>query len=146
MQRRVLLVEDGSYNRNAVRRVLMGYDLDFLEAENGEEALAILASEPVDLVLLDLSMPVMDGYGFLQHFRANPAWQRIPVCVMTGWSDSERRRRAADLGADDFVLKPMDSTELQIRVQAMLRMSDYQRELAEMKARLDALEAKLDRD
>lgn len=138
MQKRILLVEDGEFNRNAVKRVLRDHDLAFFEADNGQEALDLLAGKSVDLVLLDLSMPVMDGYGFLKHFRANPAWQRIPVCVMTGWSDSEHRRLAADLGADDFVLKPMDSTELQIRVQAMLRMSDYQRELGELRARLEA--------
>ena len=140
MQKKILLVEDGVFNRNAVKRVLREQDLTFFEASNGQEALDLLAGESVDLVLLDLSMPVMDGYGFLEHFRANQDWQRIPVCVMTGWSDSEHRRRAADLGADDFVLKPMDSTELQIRVQAMLRMSDYQRELRELRARLDAVQ------
>lgn len=138
--KRVLLVEDGEHSRKSVIRALRTLDLEFMEAGDGRAALDMLAREQADLVLLDLSMPVMDGFEFLMHFRANPAWQNVPVCVMTAWSDSERRRRAVELGADDFVLKPMDNTELQVRVLSMLRMSEYQREVGELRARLAVLE------
>ncbi len=125
----LLLIEDEVANRNAVKRALRGNGLNFLEAEHGQQALEILAEQSVELILLDLGMPVMDGFTFLERFRVMDPNRHVPVCMMTAWSDEASRRRAIELGADDFVGKPVDNTELQTRVNSLLRISAYRRRL-----------------
>ncbi len=134
----ILLVDDEQAYRNAVKRVLADDQHRFLEAASGEEALALLESNTVSLVLLDLVMPCMDGFAFLEIFRNNGNWRPIPVCVMTAWSDGAKRRRAIELGADDFIGKPVDNIELETRIKSLLRMSRYQSELRDMNAQLEA--------
>lgn len=138
MVQTILLVDDEQAYRNAVKRVLTDDQHRFLEAASGEEALALLESNTVNLVLLDLVMPRMDGFVFLEKFRSNGHWRAIPVCVMTAWSDGAKRRRAIELGADDFIGKPVDNVELETRIKSLLRMSQYQTELRDMNAQLEA--------
>ncbi len=133
----ILLVEDEEPYRNGVKRVLRDYDYRFLEAENGHHALELLESNAVDLILLDLVMPTMDGFDFLKQFRVSRVSWTIPICVMTAWSDGGNRRRAVALGADDFVGKPVDPIELETRVKSLLRISDYQQQLSDSNARLE---------
>ena len=137
MEQIVLLVEDEVSNRNAVKRVLRTQEIAFLESGNGREALEVLEQHRPDLILLDISMPVMNGYGFLKEFRSNDANRPIPVCVMTASSDDVSRRKAIDLGADDFIAKPVDPTELQTRVKSMLRIRSYQKQLNQSNAMLE---------
>lgn len=134
----ILLIDDEQAYRNAVKRVLADEQHRFLEAASGEEALALLESNTVNLVLLDLVMPRMDGFAFLEKFRGNGEWRPIPVCVMTAWSDGAKRRRAMELGADDFIGKPVDNIELETRIKSLLRMSQYQSQLSDMNAQLEA--------
>lgn len=128
-QKTLLLVEDEELNRAAIKRVLYDLDLVFLEAENGQQALEILAEQSVDLILLDLVMPVMDGFAFLEHYQAmensHVAQANTPVCIMSAWFDDDNRRRAVELGAIDFVGKPVDNIELMVRVRSLLRFSTY---------------------
>lgn len=138
MVQTILLVEDEQPYRNAVKRMLEDGERRFLEADHGEQALALLQSDAVDLVLLDLVMPNMDGFTFLKTFRRNADWRGIPVCVMTAWSDSTNRREAIELGADDFVGKPVDHVELETRVKSLLRIGQYQRQLSDLNAKLEA--------
>ena len=132
-----MLVEDEVSNRNAVKRVLRTEEIDFLESGNGSEALEVLERHRPDLILLDISMPVMDGYGFLKEFRSNDANRPIPVCVMTASSDDVSRLKAIDLGADNFIAKPVDPTELRTRVKSMLRIGGYQKQLNQFNATLE---------
>lgn len=134
----ILLVEDEKAYRNAVKRVLKNGERRFLEAEDGRQALEVLGFNTPDLVLLDLVMPSMDGYAFLKRFRLNADWRAIPVCVMTAWSDGTNRRKAIELGADDFVGKPVDNIELETRVKSLLRLSQYQQQLSDLNATLEA--------
>lgn len=136
----VLLVEDETAYRRAVKRVLQNClgNLHFIEASNGEEALAALEKNPVDLILLDLGMPKVDGYAFLHRFRHDPRHRSVPVCVMTAWSDAANRRKAVELGADDFVGKPVDNTELETRVRSLLRIGQYQNQLNQLNAELES--------
>jgi putative two-component system response regulator len=138
--RTILLVEDEAAYRKAVKRVLQNCmdGLRFLEASNGEEALAALATNPLDLVLLDLGMPQADGYFFLRRFRHDARHRAVPVCVMTAWSDAANRRKAIDLGADDFIGKPVDNTELETRVKSLLRIGQYQNQLNELNTELES--------
>ncbi len=125
MQPTLLLIDDEVALRKSVKRALRHSDLRFLEAEDGQQALEILATCPVDLILLDLGMPIMDGYTFLERVKADKAAASIPICVMTAWSDDINRRRAVTLGADDFAGKPVNNTELRARVNSLLSISRY---------------------
>lgn len=131
MPQTILLIEDKQANRNAIKRMLRESQLYFLEAGNGQEALDILAAAVVDAILLDLSMPVMDGYAFLEHMRSQARYASIPVCVMTGWPDSAYWQKALDMGADDFMRKPAEKIELEARIKLLLRLGAQQRRLHE---------------
>ncbi|MAR89553.1 MAG: hypothetical protein CML06_01545 [Pseudomonadales bacterium] len=126
---RLLLVDDEANNRNAIRRLFEDYDLEFTDAEHGEEALERLAQQRFDLMLLDIKMPVMDGFEFLTRYSDLDLKPKPPVCVMTAFSDSTTRRKAIYLGATDFINKPIDPVELETRVASLLRISSYQQDL-----------------
>ncbi len=126
---KILVVDDEVSNRNAIKRLFEDFDLDFVEAGNGEEALQVLRQHTVDLVLLDIRMPVMDGFGFLERYEDLRLKPRPPVCIMTAFNDSQTRRKAIYLGADDFINKPIDTVELETRVASLLRINSYQRDL-----------------
>src|SRR5690606_32880073 len=101
----ILLVDDEQNNRNAILRLFEEHDFSFLEAGDDQQALDILANQPVDLILLDIKMPVMDGFEFLSRYAETNRNPRPPICVMTAFSDSDTRRKAIYLGADDFINK-----------------------------------------
>ena len=125
-----MIVDDEAEVRASIRRALRGDGLRFLEAGDGNEALVQVAAHPeIDLVLLDLAMPRLDGFGFLDRFRADPVHQAVPVCVLTGGADSASRRRAIELCADDFVAKPVAVTELETRAASLRRARRQRRSL-----------------
>jgi len=125
----ILLVDDETNNRNSIRRLFEDYDINFIEAENGEEALNQLTAHDIDLILLDIRMPILDGFGFLERFSDLRLKPKPPVCVMTAFNDSDTRRKAIYLGADDFINKPLDPVELETRIASLLRISSFQRDL-----------------
>ena len=106
-QKKVLVVEDNALNRNLLCRILAS-DYDVLEAVNGQEALEILKryGEGISLILLDIVMPVMDGYTFLSIVKAEPAYSSIPVIVATQNDGESDEVAALSHGATDFVAKP----------------------------------------
>ena len=93
-------------------------------ASSGAEALALLETEDVDLVLLDVLMPEMDGYEVCRRIRSNPSTEFLPVVMITA-SGSEQRLDALMAGADDFVTKPFDQSELLARVASLARIKRY---------------------
>ena len=107
MQRRILIVEDNATNRRILHNIL-GSEYEVLEAENGREALEVLHRKPkvISAVLLDIVMPVMDGFEVLRRMRDNAVLSQIPVIVATGSVDTETEVKALALGANDFVTKP----------------------------------------
>jgi len=133
----ILLVEDESRTRQSVKRLMRNDRLEFLEAGDGAEALSLLQRKPTDLILLDLQMPRMDGFEFLKRFRAEYTEWTTPICVMTAGSAIDDRRRAIDLGADDFILKPTEAIELRTRIKSLLRLGGYQRELHKLNTVLE---------
>lgn len=136
---RVLIVDDTAANRELMARTLgpLGHDLEF--AADGRAALACIAAAPVDLVLLDLVMPGLDGFGVLEQLKAGPRTRMIPVIVVTASGERASRLRAIALGADDFATQPLDTVELKARVQALLRLKRQTDALESSEAMLMAL-------
>jgi CheY-like chemotaxis protein len=95
---------------------LQGLDVDFLEAGNGEEALALLENNNPHLIILDIFMPFMDGLQVLEAMRKNQGAQSIPIIIVTTGTDRETRDKAFAMGANDYVTKPFEAHDLVSRV------------------------------
>jgi two-component system response regulator MprA len=109
--RTVLIVDDDMDIRDTIRMVLEHKGYRAMAASNGEEALRVLgAGDPVDLILLDMMMPIMDGWGFRNSQPDGPAFVTIPVVVLTG--DGRASSKAAAIGAAGYLKKPLDLDDL----------------------------------
>lgn len=117
---RILIAEDEERLRKVIKKYLMNEGYDVLEAENGEEALSVLDMEEVDLIILDVMMPVMDGWLTLKTIRKT---SQVPVMMLTARTDEEDTVFGFELGADDYVAKPFRARELVARVKALLHRS-----------------------
>ena len=135
---RVLIVDDEATNRQLLEVLLGSEGLRFLSAAGGEDALAIVAAQPPDLILLDIMMPRMDGYQVATLIMANPATRHIPIVMVTGLDDRDVRMLVLNAGADDFLTKPVDRAELCMRVNNLLRLKAYGDYHANHKQLLDA--------
>ena len=134
----ILVVDDNEDNRAMLARRLARQGYEVLTAAGGQAALATLAARPMDLVLLDVMMPDLDGYAVLQRLKADPALRDIPVLMISALDDMDSVVRCIQLGADDYLGKPFDPVLLQARIGACLekkRLHDqearHRRELAE---------------
>lgn len=127
---RILIADDDPAQRELLREYLelSGFTVD--EAENGAQAVERLRERPADLVLLDLQMPVLDGFGALTRLQADPATARIPALLVTSHDRPNLKVRGLELGAEDYLVKPWHGAELLARVKAALRRSSRYRERA----------------
>ena len=134
----ILVVDDMPAMHQLIATLLgkYGYHLEF--ASNGEEALSKAEALSPDLVLLDIMMPGMDGYEVCRRLRAAPRLAEIPIIMVTALGDRASRLKGLDAGADDFVTKPFDQSELGARVRSIIRLNRYRRLLAE-RARFERL-------
>jgi two-component system KDP operon response regulator KdpE len=114
----VLLVEDDRMLRRALRASFRNWDFDVSEAESGEEALSLVSDTPPDLVVLDLTLPGIDGIETLRHLRT---FSDVPVVVLTVRDGIRDKVSALESGADDYMLKPFEPEELLARSRAHLR-------------------------
>jgi len=126
---RILVVDDEAANRGLVRRVLDPLGYEVIEASDGEEALAAVAAQPPDLVLLDLVMPRMDGYAVVQALKSDPKTRLIPVVMLTSQDQLSEKIRAVQYGVDDYLYKPFHVVELTARVHSLLSLKRYTDEL-----------------
>jgi len=119
---RILYVEDAAQNRDIVRRYLSG-EFDILEAEDGEEGLDRITREVPDLVLMDLSLPRLDGWELTRRMKANPALRHIPVVAVTAHAGQDERGRAKEAGCTDYMTKPLERDALIATIRKHLRAS-----------------------
>jgi len=110
-QRTILVVDDDEPTRELFRRTLADKDCRILEAENGQEALDLLQSHRPDMIVLDLMMPVMDGFEFLAEYNRHPDWQAIPVIVVTAKSPTPDEREFLDGTVARVLQKGAGTTE-----------------------------------
>ena len=118
--KKVLVVDDNPVSRELIREVLESPQQRVLEAEDGEEALEKVHQEEPDLVLLDIQLPVLDGYEVLRRIRGNSRFARLPVVALTAFAMREDREKALTLGFDDYVTKPIDAAALRLRIRSLL--------------------------
>jgi adenylate cyclase len=144
----VLVVDDDPVNRSMLSRSLEVDGHEVTTVENGAEALELAGSQDFDVVLLDVVMPGMDGYQVLERLKADPELRHLPVVMVTGVDDVASAVRCIELGADDYLSKPVDPVLLGARVRAGLtkkRLHDLQRRHVEEVDRLNRrLEARVD--
>ena len=140
----ILVVDDVEDNRDMLARRLRRQGYEVVTAPGGAAALGVLAGTPIDLVLLDVMMPDLDGYAVLQRLKAEPAWRDIPVLMISALDDMDSVVRCIQLGAVDYLGKPFDPVLLQARIGACLekkRLHDqearHRRELAEWNRTLE---------
>jgi signal transduction histidine kinase len=126
----VLVVDDEEKNLKLLCALLAHEGLEVAAAPSGEAALASVEARLPDLILLDVMMPGMNGFDVCRRFKQQPRTQMIPVLMVTALKEKEDRVRALEAGADDFLSKPIDATELIVRVQSLLRIKRYYDELA----------------
>jgi two-component system, sensor histidine kinase and response regulator len=125
----VLVVDDNLQNREVAEGHLVGAGYAVIQAEGGAEGLALLTARRPDLVLLDVLMPGMDGYETCRRIRVLPEVGDVPVLFLTALGDLETHKAALESGADDFLTKPLNRTELLIRVRSLLRIKQLSDEL-----------------
>lgn len=117
---RLLVVDDNESNRDMLSRRLTHEGYDVLTAASGRQALELVKNEPVDLVLLDVMMPEMNGYEVLQHLKAHGTWRDIPVIMISALDEIESVVRCIERGAEDYLPKPFDPVLLRARIGACL--------------------------
>jgi CheY-like chemotaxis protein len=117
----ILVVENEVSNRLLIERVLSTRGYRCLSATNGREALAVLDQGPVDLILTDLSMPVLDGYQTTQLIRARPGMQQVPIVAVTAFALSDEGEAARQIGCTEYLTKPFKPRQLLEVVERLLR-------------------------
>ncbi|MGC8719163.1 MAG: response regulator [Thermodesulforhabdaceae bacterium] len=111
----ILIVDDSSSMRKVIRKVLQisGFDVgEIYEASNGKEALDVLDSNWVDLILSDIHMPVMDGYQFLAELRKREEFKDVPVVLVTTEGDERKLQMAMTMGAQGYIRKPFEPEQI----------------------------------
>ena len=117
---KILLVEDNEENRDMLRYRLTRKGFEVIEARDGQEGVALAQSHAPDLILMDMSMPVMDGWEATRRLKALPDVQAIPVIALTAHAMVGDREQALAAGCDDFETKPVDFARLLGKIQSYL--------------------------
>jgi two-component system cell cycle response regulator DivK len=120
MNKRILIVEDQQDNRQILRDLLMSAGFDMIEAENGADGVTAAVSERPDLILMDIQLPIMDGYEATRRIKANPDLSAIPIIVITSYALSGDEAKARAAGCDGYVTKPYSPRELLRKIRTFL--------------------------
>ena len=122
---KILIVDDEPFNVDYLEQELQDRDYQTVSALNGQEALAQVSAENPDLVLLDIMMPIMDGFTVLTRLKENPATREVPVIIISAMSDMASVVKGIRQGAEDYLPKPFDETLLHARIGACLEKKKY---------------------
>ena len=120
---KILLVEDNEMNRDMLSRRLERKGYEVVIAVNGQEGVELVSSARPDLILMDLSLPIIDGWEATRRIKADPATAGIPVIALTAHAMAEDRAKAMAAGCDDFDIKPVDLPRLLEKIDTLLRRS-----------------------
>jgi two-component system cell cycle response regulator DivK len=120
MNKRILVVEDQADNRQIIRDMLAPTDYEITEVESGEEALTAIAKQRPDLILMDIRLPIMDGYTATSQIKADPALRSIPIIAVTSYALSGEEKKARVAGCDDYVPKPFSPRQLLAKIRQYL--------------------------
>jgi putative two-component system response regulator len=149
----VLVVDDLPQNVKLLEAYLIPQNYEIVRAANGEEALAKLTESQIDLILLDVMMPDIDGFEVTRRVRQNDKYRLLPIILVTSLGETKDRVKGIEAGCDDFISKPVDKTELLARVKSLLKvkayndlMGNYRKELeSEVNKRTEELKQASDR-
>ena len=120
MNEKILLIEDNEKNRTLIRDILKFYKYEVIEADNGEQGIKMAEEHRPDLILMDMQMPVMDGFEATKLLKDNPSTKNIKIIAVTSFAMMGDRDRILEVGADEYVSKPIDTRELPKLVEKML--------------------------
>ncbi|MGE9269724.1 MAG: ATP-binding protein, partial [Verrucomicrobiales bacterium] len=140
-RKRILIADDEDSMRHFIARQLDEYDV--IGARDGDEAWSIIQREALDLIVLDLMMPGMDGIEVTTRVRSFAATARIPIVLVTAQASESPRLKALEAGVNDFMAKPFSIVELRVRVRNLLASSEFEIKLAESKVNLETAYKKL---
>jgi two-component system, cell cycle response regulator DivK len=118
---KILLVEDNEMNRDMLSRRLVRSGYEVVIAVEGEEGIALAGTAAPDLVLMDMSLPVLDGWEATRRLKSDPATRDIPVIALTAHAMSGDREKAREAGCDDFDTKPVEYTRLLSKIEGLLQ-------------------------
>ena len=116
----ILIVDDSLIIHRTLGLIIRKMDHDVLTAENGRKALDLLDQYPVDVAIIDISMPEMDGLELVEHIRADAAFDKLPIAFLTGSGQERDRQAALNLGVSIFLDKPVSSHQLREVIREML--------------------------
>jgi two-component system, cell cycle response regulator DivK len=125
MSKRILVVEDQPDNRQIICDMLAPTDYEIIEVENGEQAPAVVAKERPDLILMDIQLPVMDGYEATRRIKADPAMRSIPIIAVTSYALSGEEMKAGAAGCDEYVAKPFSPRQLLAKIKQYLSQARH---------------------
>jgi DNA-binding response OmpR family regulator len=127
----ILVVDDDLVGRQVLEAFLLRENYRLLFAEDGKQAIDMAEENDPDMILLDIMMPKLDGFDVCQHMRKNPALKNTPIIMVTALDDRESKVKGLEAGADDFITKPIDRTEVVARIRNLLLLKN---KLAESEA------------
>src|SRR5919112_341923 len=122
--KKILLIEDNHEIRENIAEILSLADYEILEAEHGKAGVELAKNQQPDLIICDIMMPQLDGYGVLHLLSKNPETAGIPFIFLTAKSEKEDFRKGMKLGADDYLIKPFDDLELLDAVEMRLKKNE----------------------
>ena len=134
----VLLVDDEPSNLRLLQSLVKADGYESLCAKDGAQALMLAKQQQPDLILLDIMMPGMDGFEVARQLKADAGTRNIPIIMVTAMDDRSSRMKALQMGAEEFLTKPVDRAELSIRVKNLLRLKEYADFLADHNQQLEA--------
>jgi two-component system, cell cycle response regulator DivK len=117
---KILIAEDNGVNRELLRELLEMRGYEVFEAVNGQEALDMIAQAKPDLLILDIGMPVLDGFGAIEKIRADPEWKHLPALAATAYAMRGDRDRVLQSGFNGYISKPIHAAALTLEIDRLM--------------------------